>query len=85
MKYKVTRQHWGDKQYYEGDEREVKVKGDAEQLITMGLIAESDDAGEADAKAQAEQAKAEAAKVKAEKAAAKAENKMAEEPANKTE
>lgn len=40
MIYKVTRQHWGDKQYYEGDEREVAVKSDANLLIDMGLIAE---------------------------------------------
>ena len=42
MIYKVTRQHWGDKQYHEGDEREVKVKADADILIGMGLIADPD-------------------------------------------
>lgn len=40
MEYKVTKQHWGDRQYHEGDLREVQVKSDAEQLIRMGLIAE---------------------------------------------
>ena len=42
MEYKVTKQHWGDRQYYEGDTREVKVKSDAEQLMKMGLIADAD-------------------------------------------
>lgn len=42
MEYKVTKQHWGDRQYFEGDTREVKVKSDAEQLMGMGLIAEID-------------------------------------------
>ena len=42
MGYKVIKQHWGDKQYFEGDTREVKVKGDADQLVAMGLIVESD-------------------------------------------
>ena len=42
MEYKVTKQHWGDRQYYEGDTREVKVKSDAEQLMKMGLIVEPD-------------------------------------------
>ena len=89
MEYKVTKQHWGDRQYYEGDTREVKVKSDAEQLMKMGLIADSSESTEADAEAQAEQAKKEkaeaAAKVKAEKEAAKHENKMAKEPDNKAE
>lgn len=91
MKYTVKKQHWGDQQYFEGDTREVKNKGDAEQLIKMGLIADVDDAdAEAEkAKAEADQAKKEkaeaAAKAKAEKEAAKHENKMAKEPANKAE
>lgn len=41
MKYQVLRQHFGDKQYMAGDAREVKNKSDAEQLIKMGLIAET--------------------------------------------
>ncbi|WP_198333641.1 hypothetical protein [Psychrobacter namhaensis] len=41
MKYQVLRQHFGDKQYMAGDEREVKNKSDADQLIKMGLIAET--------------------------------------------
>ena len=89
MEYKVTKQHWGDKQYYEGDTREVKVKSDAEQLIKMGLIANSSESTETEAKAQAEQTKKEkaeaVAKTKAEKEAAKHENKMAKEPENKAE
>ena len=40
MKYQVLRQHFGDKQYMAGAEREVKNKSDADQLIKMGLIAE---------------------------------------------
>lgn len=85
MEYKVTKQHWGDKQYFEGDTREVKVKSDAEQLMKMGLIIDSDAAALAEAE-QAKKEKAEAAaKAKAEKEAAKHENKMAESPANKSE
>lgn len=41
MKYQVLRQHFGDKQYMAGDEREVKNKSDADHLIKMGLIAET--------------------------------------------
>lgn len=41
MKYQVLRQHFGDKQYMAGDEREVKNKSDADQLIKMGLIVET--------------------------------------------
>lgn len=85
MEYKVTKQHWGDKQYFEGDTREVKVKSDAEQLIKMGLIIDSDAAPLAESElAKKEKAEA-AAKAKAEKEAAKHENKMAKEPANKSE
>lgn len=39
MKYKVTRQHYGDQQYYAGDIREVTNEHDAKILIDMGLIA----------------------------------------------
>jgi len=63
MEYKVAKQHWGDKQYHEGDTREVKVKGDADQLVAMGLIVDSKAAAEkakAEAKAQAEKEKADA-------------------------
>lgn len=42
MKYKVTRQHWGDRQYMEGESREVKNESDAKELLRMGLIAEPD-------------------------------------------
>lgn len=94
MEYKVTKQHWGDKQYFEGDTREVKVKSDAEQLMKMGLVMDSDAAAQADAKADAEKAKADAEKEaaeakadaeKAEKAAPETKNKMAKKPANKSE
>ena len=64
MEYTVTKQHWGDKQYFEGDTREVKNKGDAEHLIKMGLITEEE---------------------KTTKAATKPKNKMAKEPATKSE
>lgn len=40
MKYQVLKQHFGDQQYFEGDEREVTNKQDAQQLIDQGLIAE---------------------------------------------
>ena len=100
MEYKVTKQHWGDKQYFEGDTREVKNDSDAKELLRMGLIvdpkasaaekkkAEADakaekEAAEAKAKADAEKAKKEAGE--AEKAAPETKNKMAKEPANKSE
>lgn len=41
MKYQVLKQHFGTGgQYFEGDEREVTNKQDAQQLIDLGLIAE---------------------------------------------
>jgi len=113
MEYKVTKQHWGDKQYFEGDTREVKNDSDAKELLRMGLIidpkaaaaekkkADADakaaaekaekeaadkaqaDKEAAEAKADAEQAKKEAGE--AEKAAPETKNKMAKEPANKSE
>lgn len=39
MKYKVIQQHFGDKQYFTGDERIVENEQDAQELIKMGLIA----------------------------------------------
>ena len=89
MEYKVTKQHWGDKQYFEGDTREVKNDSDAKELLRMGLIIDPKAAAAekkkaaADAKADAEQAKKEAGE--AEKAAPETKNKMAKEPANKSE
>ena len=95
MEYKVTKQHWGDKQYFEGDTREVKNDSDAKELLRMGLIidpkaaaaekkkAAADAKEAAEAKADAEQAKKEAGE--AEKAAPETKNKMAKEPANKSE
>lgn len=41
MKYKVIRQHYGSKQFFAGDVREGLNKSDADQLIKMGLIAET--------------------------------------------
>ncbi len=40
MRYQVLRQHFGEKQYWSGDLRTVTNKGDADQLIKAGLIAE---------------------------------------------
>lgn len=39
MKYKVIRQHYGDKQYFAGESREVTNEHDAQTLIKMRLIA----------------------------------------------
>ncbi len=39
MEYIVKRQHYGDKQYYAGESREVTNEHDAKILIDMGLIA----------------------------------------------
>ena len=57
MKYQVLRQHFGDKQYMAGDEREVKNKSDADQLIKMGLIADDDKKEKAAPKAKNKMAK----------------------------
>ena len=71
MFYKVLRQHWGDKQYVEGDMRKVGNKKDAEQLAKLGLIAE-----EGVENYEPEEVKAEPKPVR---------NKMAKEPDNKAE
>ena len=95
MEYKVTKQHWGDKQYFEGSTREVKNDSDAKELMRMGLIEDPKEA-EAAKKAAADKAKAdkeaaEAAKKadadaeKETKAAPKPKNKAEKEPANKAE
>lgn len=39
MKYKVLLQHYGDRQYWAGDEREVTDADTAAYLIAQGLIA----------------------------------------------
>lgn len=39
MKYQVLVQHFGDKQYWAGDVREIDNEQDAQALIDMGLIA----------------------------------------------
>ena len=101
MEYKVIKQHWGDKQYFEGDTREVKVDSDAKELVRMGLIVDAKAAAaekkkaaaDAKTKAEADEAAAKAekeadeakAKAQAEKEAATPKNKMAESPANKSE
>ncbi len=94
MEYKVTKQHWGDKQYFEGDTREVKNDSDAKELVRMGLIVDPKAAAAekkkaaADAKAEkeaADKAKADEKEGDAEKAAPENKNKMAKEPANKSE
>ena len=95
MEYKVTKQHWGDKQYFEGSTREVKNDSDAKELMRMGLIEDPKEA-EAAKKAAADKAKAdkEAAEAKKKaaadaeketKAAPKPKNKAEKEPANKAE
>lgn len=43
MKYKVITQHFGDKQYWAGESREVANEQDANELIKLGLIAPFDD------------------------------------------
>ena len=91
MEYKVTKQHWGDKQYFEGDTREVKNDSDAKELLRMGLIVDPKaDAAEkkkaaADAKAKADAEKAEKEADEAEKAAPETNNKMAKKLSNKSE
>lgn len=94
MEYKVTKQHWGDKQYFEGDTRKVKNDSDAKELLRMGLIIDPKAAAAdkkqaaADAKAEkeaADKAKADEKAGDAEKAAPENKNKMAKEPANKSE
>ena len=40
-KYTVLQQHFGDKQYWPGDSREVH-DADAPELLAMGLIADAD-------------------------------------------
>lgn len=97
MDYVVKCQHWGDKQYFEGDKREVKVKTDAEHLIGMGLLidpnaakadAEAAEQAKIDAKAQAEAdakavSDAEKSKQEADVKAKADEEKSAPKPKNK--
>lgn len=74
MKYNVLVQHFGDKQYFAGQEREVKNDSDAKELLRMGLIADPD--AEEEQKADTE---------KQTKAAPKPKNKAEKEPENKAE
>lgn len=46
MKYKVLIQHFGDRQYWAGESREVANEQDAKELIKLGLIAPFDDDGD---------------------------------------
>lgn len=48
MKYQVLVQHFGDKQYWAGDVREIDNEQDARTLIDMGLIALPDESVEID-------------------------------------
>lgn len=68
MKYKVLLQHYGDRQYWAGDEREVKDPETAAYLIEQRLIAPTDD--------EPEQPQA--------KAALAPQNKAAQVPQNKS-
>ncbi|MGO2339052.1 hypothetical protein [Psychrobacter sp.] len=95
MKYTVTKQHWGDRQYFEGDTREVKNDSDAKELMRMGMLEDPKEAEAAkktaEAKAKADEEAAEAKKKaaadaeKETKAAPKPKNKAEKEPANKAE
>ncbi len=38
-KYTVTRQHYGDQQYFEGDQRELNAQ-DAKTLMAAGLVSD---------------------------------------------
>lgn len=49
MKYQVLIQHFGDKQYWAGDVREIDNEQDARTLIDMGLIALPDESVEDEA------------------------------------
>ena len=72
MKYIVIEQHYGDRQYWAGDEREVKDPETAAYLIAQKLIALPEGAVQ-NTEADAAQAKAEAAP----------QNKAAQPPKNK--
>lgn len=39
MKYTVIKQHFGDKQYWVGDVREIDNEHDADELLALRLIA----------------------------------------------
>ncbi|QOD13522.1 hypothetical protein IEE84_04380 [Psychrobacter sp. 28M-43] len=92
MEYKVTKQHWGDKQYFEGDTREVKNDSDAKDLMRMGMIIDpkaaaaekKKAAADAKAKADADEAAAKAKK-EADEAKAKAGAEKAEKESDEAE
>lgn len=54
MKYKVLIQHFGDRQYWAGESREVANAQDANELIKLGLIAPFDDGNDGDNDEQGE-------------------------------
>ena len=85
MKYIVIEQHFGDSQYYRGDEREVALKEDVQQLKKYHLIADTDSeeakaaiADKAKKVTTFANAKPDEAKAAAEKAKAEAEAEAAE-------
>ena len=86
MKYIVIEQHYGDRQYWAGDEREVKDPETAAYLIAQKLIAlpegavQNTEADDAQPQTDAQAPEADAAQAKAEAAP---QNKAAQPPKNK--
>ena len=77
--YRVLEQHFGDKQYWQGDTREME-ESEAAELLTMGLLEEINPADEAAAAKEAvKQAKKEA---KAAEQAAKEAAEQQQQPEN---
>lgn len=82
--YQVTRQHYGDKQYYEGETRKLNAI-DAKLLIAAGLVSDPAEAKKAAAAEAKKAAAAEKAAAAAEKMAQDHANKMAPDVSNKAE
>ena len=86
MKYIVIEQYYGDRQYWAGDEREVKDPETAAYLIAQKLIAlpegaaQNTEADDAQPQTGAQAPEADAAQAKAEAAP---QNKAAQPPKNK--
>lgn len=76
MKYKVLVQHFGDRQYFDGETRTLDNEQDANELINMGLIAPFDE--------NADDEQSEPLEPK-QKAKAPPKNKAESEPENKGE
>jgi hypothetical protein len=55
MKFRVLRQHYGDRQYMPGDEREAS-KADVQHLIDAGVLVEAKAKSEPPPKNKAEKA-----------------------------